>query len=266
MINPIIFSIGSFHLFWYSIFLFFAVMAVIYGFWKRAKYEGYFNDTIFDIAFVGLFGSLIGGRLVEVVIRYSYFSRELLSPILFTTYPGFSYFGLILGGFSSIYFFCKAAKIRILPVFDLIAVDLSLGLVLVFIGHFINGSFFGETTKLPWGINNFGLVDKRHPTQLIAVFGFLLLTFAMFRFAKRKHFDGFLATFWLTVTSFIFLLVDPLRADSVYLRGVSVRFVFALILLLSGGFGYYNLSKKTPLEDLRKLFVLLKNRKLHKTL
>lgn len=264
MISPVVFSIGSFSLFWYSIFLILAIVFAVYSFWKRAQEEDFEDETIFDLAFVTLAGALIGGRIIEVVIRFNYFSQEILSPLFFTTYPGFSFSGLLLGGLIALYFACKSKKVSLLTILDLVIVGLPLSQALIFVGHFLNGSFFGTKTNLFWGISVSGLIDKHHPIQLLAVFYFLILALFLTRLARRKQIQGRITSIWLIFSSLFLLLIDPLRADGVYLKGVSVRLVLALAFLLVSTLCHYLFVKKSPIDDLKAIWNLAANRNCRK--
>ena len=67
---------------------------------------------------MSLFGGLFFGRLVFVLLNFKDFGFSLLKFILINGYPGISLYGLLIGGFLSLFIFLTAKKIKAIEVFD----------------------------------------------------------------------------------------------------------------------------------------------------
>ena len=106
--------------------------------------------------------------------------------------PGMAFHGGIIGVILATYFFCKARKIKILELFDLISVGTPIGLFFGRLANFINGELWGRVTDSPLGMVFPGAGPyPRHPSQLYealleGVF-LLILQASLLILAKKKQ-------------------------------------------------------------------------------
>jgi phosphatidylglycerol:prolipoprotein diacylglycerol transferase len=155
------------------------------------------------IAYIMIFGGVLGARLSYVFIHWSDFSNNLLD--IFNPFQsgqfgiaGLNLYGGILAGMVGSIIYARYKKMSVLEVFDYFAPTIGLGIGISRIGCFFNGCCFGTPTDLPWGVvfpigsipyMTFGDLHL-HPAQLYSsLYGFALFLFLHF-LIKRRHFVG----------------------------------------------------------------------------
>lgn len=199
MVNPVVFVMGSFPIYWYSL-MYVAGFSMIAGllYWRIFKKENDFIWTdIFDFLLNSFLAVIIGGRIGYVLFyNLSYFLSNPVEIILpfnssgeFTGIYGMSYHGGVLGFIVVTYFFCKKRKINFLKLTDFILPAIPLGYFFGRIGNFLNGELYGRVTTVEWGMN-FGDGLLRHPSQIYEAFfeGIVLFTILWIvrnRFSKK---------------------------------------------------------------------------------
>ena len=146
-------------------------------------------------------GVILGGRLGYVLFYdLASFAAEP-GRILRVWEGGMSFHGGFAGVVVAGVIFCRREKIAMLPMADLMAAVVPIGLFLGRIANFINAELWGRPTALPWGVAfpgdaaqacaTFDLPCIRHPSQLyeagleglllMAVFSFLIWRRGWFR-------------------------------------------------------------------------------------
>jgi len=193
-IDPVIFSIGSFAVHWYSLAYVFGIMI---GWFYANKIIKKFDSNLTPIVlekFISwaIIGIIIGGRLGYVLLYdpVKYFSDPI--SIVKTYEGGMSFHGGLVGLAVSSYIFCRKYTINFLLLADILSTVAPIGLLLGRIANFINGELYGRVTQLPWGVI-FPNSDMqiRHPSQLYEAFFeglvlFLLLAYCTFKYKTIK--------------------------------------------------------------------------------
>ena len=252
-INPDLFSIGSFHLRYYSL-MYIVAFAVVYILVlyriKSEKYE-YTAETIQDYLVWAMIGLILGGRLGYVFFyNWSYYSHHLAEIILpfdfsqgikFVGISGMSYHGGLIGVSICSAFFCLKHKINFWQFVDLLVPAIPLGYFFGRIGNFINGELFGRITTVPWGMyfpldpaNNL-----RHASQLYeAFFEGIVLFLVLWLMRKKKVFDGFLLGLYIIgyglVRFFIEFFREPDYQLGLFLGFISMGQILCLLMMLGG--------------------------------
>src|SRR5690554_34817 len=189
-IDPVIFSIGDFHIHWYG--LFYIITFVIgYIFIKinlRSKNAVITNDQYDTVLFLTLLGVIVGGRL-GYVLFYN-LGHYLRNPIkIFAVWEGgMSFHGGAIAVLALGYLFVKKHRLRFYPLADAVVPFAALGLGLGRIGNFINGELYGRVTDVPWAMIFPGTDGKpRHPSQLYQALleGFLLFIILQILYYKK---------------------------------------------------------------------------------
>ena len=144
-------------------------------------------------------GVVIGGRLGSMLF---YNTRELITHPL-TTFQiwngGMSFHGALIGVILVTLFFCRANRINIFSMGDLMAPCVPFGLFFGRIANFINGELWGRATHVPWGMvfcNHTILRDfngtcpagyePRHPSQLYEATLEGIVLFVILRIATHR--------------------------------------------------------------------------------
>jgi len=222
-IDPIVFSIGSFSIRWYSV-MWIAGMSVIYlilylaiknnkfsifnfsakggpaSGWQFSNNFKLSNDQLQNLFFWLVAGALIGGRLGYVIFyNFSYYIHnplEVFLPIQVMSYGlqvtgifGMSYFGGLVGAIVAGYIFARRKNLSFLGLADFVILAVPAGYFFGRIGNFLNGELYGRSTGVPWGMyfSDGGNV-LRHPSQLYEAFFEGIVLFLILRVAKNKKY------------------------------------------------------------------------------
>lgn len=230
-----IFEFGPFAINSYGLMLAIAFFAAIWYVHRRSKAENLPFEQMLNVAYILIFGGVIGGRLSYVLMHLSDFVDDPLSAINPFQGDQFGISGLNLYGgvilaVLAMLVYVQLKKLPLLAVGDLFSPALGLGIGIGRIGCFLNGCCFGTPTDLPWGVTYpegsipayyFGH-QAIHPSQLYtAGYGWLLF-FALFWLLKRKKFDG-------QVMALFFMFEAVFRHLIEYVRHYETEMRFSLL-------------------------------------
>jgi phosphatidylglycerol:prolipoprotein diacylglycerol transferase len=188
--QPILLDFGLVKIHWYGFLMILGGLAALFLILRRSRFYPFTRqpdhsstrDTIWDIAFYWLVGSLVGARIYYVLYAWPYYKDNLLD-IFKIWQGGLSIFGILLGGFVAVLFYCRVKKINFWPLADLIAPGLALAQAIGRVGNYFIQEIFGRPTGLPWGIpidlinrpTGFQQFEFFHPVFLYESLGNLLL-------------------------------------------------------------------------------------------
>ena len=122
----------------------------------RGRRIGLEAETIFSLALWVFVAGMIGARAFYVIEYWSHFRRdtlgETLGAIANMTRGGLVVFGGLLGVLPVLVVFARKHRLPLLPLADLCAPSMTLGLALGRVGCFFNGCCFGDVCALPWSV------------------------------------------------------------------------------------------------------------------
>ncbi|MGB5687532.1 MAG: prolipoprotein diacylglyceryl transferase [Candidatus Electrothrix sp.] len=172
-IDPILFSLGPFHVRWYGLMYiigFLACYLLVSYQAKKFKWDRLLDhlDNL-NIAIVA--GVVLGGRLGYVLFyNLPYFLKHPLE-IFATWQGGMSFHGGALGVLIALAIYSKRHNLDAWKIVDIYTVTAPIGVGLGRLGNFINGELYGRATDLPWGlVFPYGGPFPRHPSQLYEAF------------------------------------------------------------------------------------------------
>ncbi|MFH0776235.1 MAG: prolipoprotein diacylglyceryl transferase family protein [Patescibacteria group bacterium] len=170
-----------------------------------------------DSFFILLAVSLFCARLTEVLLR----NFSLLDfPFFWGTTSGFNFFGGALGLLATLALLARKYNENFFIWLDLLMLTIAPVLFFHHIGTFFEGSEYGISTALPWGVTftNPDAVGYStlplHPTQIysaLAVLGFFLAACFIFKTTTKA---GKAGIFLLLSLSLTYFFLDFLRGDS----------------------------------------------------
>jgi phosphatidylglycerol:prolipoprotein diacylglycerol transferase len=252
-ISPVIFSIGSFQLRYYSL-MYLVAFAIVYFLTlyriKNENYE-YSAENVQDYLVWALLGVIIGGRSgYALFYNFAYYLHHPLEIILpfdfshgfrFVGISGMSYHGGLIGIVIVSILFCRKKKIKLWNFVDLLCPAIPLGYTFGRIGNFINGELYGRVTTVPWGMY-FPLDSTRslrHPSQLYeAIFEGIVLFVLLWLIRKKKMFDGFLVGICICGYGFVRFFIEFFREPDYQLGFVlsfmSMGQVLCLLMMAVG--------------------------------
>ena len=227
-INPVAFSIGSFHVYWYGIIIAAGfLLALIYASFSCKKMN--IDITrLFDVVIVGLIAGVIFARLFYVVFYPG--DKYWKNPLeIFQIHDGgLAIYGGIIGAVVFGSLMAKLRKLKVTAVLDIAALGFLIGQCVGRWGNFINQEAFGSATELPWGMhseNTAAVVDGNvHPCflyeSLLCLLGFVLLHFFTRRFRRYDGQTFLLYIVWYGACRFF---IEGLRTDSLIIPGTGLR-------------------------------------------
>ena len=195
----------------YSVF-FSITVALVLGIYlgtRAAQNEGLPVETALNMTFFGLIGVILGARLYAFFENPSFYFNHPLRLIKLWEGSLGTYGGAIGGVLGSLgYLVLKRQPLS--PNFDAYAPYAFLGIGIIRIGDLLNGTAFGKTTGLPWGVSfpkgsfaynrhlSHGWLGPDatssmpvHPTQLYSAISCFLIFFLLLALASRlKRFPG----------------------------------------------------------------------------
>lgn len=202
---------------------------------KRAERHNLSKEALNNIVFYGLFGYILGGRILYALSNLSAFAQSPLSLFslnldLFDPWAALTVavlVGFIYGSRQKLPFWSTLDALT--PFFAALAVGVSLA-------HLAAGTAFGRPTGVPWGIELWNAT--RHPTQIYELMASLLI-FSWIWFRKTDSPDGSSFLLFAALTAGARLFLEAFRGDSTLIFGglrlaqVIAWIVLAIALLAS---------------------------------
>lgn len=221
---PELFNIGPITIRSYGVMLALAFFVGVLYVRHVALRDGKPFERFLTIAYIMIFGGIIGARLSYVLFHLEEFEGNWTSS--FNPFgsdefgiAGLNVYGGVLVAIIGTFVYCRLKKISTLEVFDYFSPALGLGLGIARIGCFLNGCCFGTPTDLPWGVSfppgsipyTVYFDAPLHPSQLYtSLYGFglfLLLHFMM----KRKRFVGQLVALMFMIEAVFRFIIEYVR-------------------------------------------------------
>ena len=196
-INPVAIDIGPLAVRWYALAYIFGLL----GSWAYAyvlvRDSRLWSSTprpdpksLDDLLLYGMLGTVIGGRLGQVILYEPSFYLAHPIQILQIWNGGMAFHGGLIGVLLAIWYFAYRQQISFLTMTDICATICPIPIFLVRIANFIQQEHWGRPTSVPWAIV-FPDVDAqpRHPSQLYeAVLEGLLLLVVLGLVAQKGGF------------------------------------------------------------------------------
>jgi phosphatidylglycerol:prolipoprotein diacylglycerol transferase len=252
-ISPILFSIGSFQLRYYSL-MYLVAFAVVYVlfFYRIKRREISISTEVFqDYLVWAMIGVIAGARLgYALFYNLGYYMAHPLEIILpfdfsngfrFVGLSGMSYHGGLIGVFLMTAWFCRKHKIRLWQFGDWLCAAAPLGYMFGRIGNFLNGELWGRATTMPWGMY-FPLdatQSLRHPSQLYeALFEGLFLFIVLWSIRKHNPFEGFSVGLYIFGYGLVRFVIEFFREPDAHLGFVlgfnTMGQVLCILMMLVG--------------------------------
>ena len=253
-LNRVAFSIGRFNVYWYGVCIAFGIcLALVFAF--RHSVEFCVDaDSMVDVILIGIVLGIASARAYYVAMAP--FKYESIWEMIAIRDGGLAIYGGIIGGFLFGGLACKWRGVPVLPMFDLTAMGFLLGQCCGRWGNFFNQEAFGCNTTLPWGMYSEATRDYLmgstvtaqsgvtidpnlpvHPTFLYesiwCLVGFILL----FRYIKKRKFNGDIALRYMIWYGAGRFWIEALRTDSLMLVpsiGLRVSQLIAGIAVAAG--------------------------------
>ncbi|GHV46212.1 prolipoprotein diacylglyceryl transferase [Clostridia bacterium] len=262
--SRVAFSVGGLEVYWYGVIVTFGIiLAIIYSTYRAAQF-GNDPDRLFDVAFIGIVGALIGARLYFVI--FSEKSYTIITTFTDFRNGGLAVYGGVIGGMLSALIYCRVKKMPFFPVMDIAGIALLLGQGIGRWGNFFNQEAFGAPTagELPWGMT--GNIIAAQPEVSAAIMDsafsgggavlvhpcflyesvWCLIGFAVLHFFSKKFrsFDGEMILLYMMWYGTGRAVIEGFRTDSLYIGNFRVSQVLSAVLALAGLVGIIIMKRK----------------------
>ena len=234
--------------------LFLAFLASMYLAAWRARREKLDPEVVYDLSAWVFIGGLIGAR-VFFVIQYWGDKIKSLADVFTIWEGGIVFYGSIIGGTTAFFLYRLVRPFPLLPMLDVIAPSLALGIAIGRVGCFLNGCCYGDLcTDLPWGVAfpRFsppwleqvagGLIPREapwslpvHPTQLYSTIDGLVLLVLLSAYYPLRRRDGEVMALLMVTYPVTRFLIEYLRNDEgVFWFGLTISQNISVFLLVAG--------------------------------
>jgi len=211
------------------------------------------KDDITDLLLYLIIGTILGARIVYVLVYNLPFYLSEPGQILAVWNGGLSFHGGLIGAALAGFYFTKKKKINFYEIADITVIPLALGLALGRLGNFTNGELFGRITDVPWSFKFQDAEGFRHPSQIYASLKNLTI-FAVLWFIKDKKLPkGFMFWSFVIMYSFLRFTVEFFRQPDPQL-GFIIGFlttgqILSIIMFVVGIGFMYKINKKTEISE-----------------
>lgn len=215
--HPILFKIGPITIYTYGFLMAVAIILAILLTAYRAEKKGYDKNIIYDLAFYGVIGGILGAKLLYMIAEAPTVFKNPKSIIYMLT-SGFVVYGGLIGGVLAGYIYCKKRGLNFLKMFDLAAPSMALAQSIGRQGCHFAGCCYGRPTDSPFGVifkespfapNGVKLI----PTQEISSLGNLIIFLILLNYSKKERSDGKVAGLYILLYSVGRFIIEFFRGD-----------------------------------------------------
>lgn len=227
--HKVLFTLFGLPIYAYGAALALAFLVAILLAGREAKAKGYNPEIIVDIALALCLGGLLGARLLFVLLDLPYYWRHPWE-ILNVRAGGLSFYGGALAGFAAAWWYGRRKKLPNWHLADLCVPYAALGYAIVRIGCFLNGCCYGTPSGVPWALacREGDPSTLRHPTQLYASAGSLIIFFVLRRLKNHRRFPGFLLFLYMGLYGIMRAVVEAFRESQILFAGIRTSQVASL--------------------------------------
>ncbi|MFP4514916.1 MAG: prolipoprotein diacylglyceryl transferase [Parcubacteria group bacterium] len=232
--EAILATIGPVTIYWYGFFMMSAILAGLLFIIYLAKKYKIESNIIIDLAFWLILFGIIGARLYELIIDFTYYQNNPLA-IFKLWQGGLAIHGAIIAGLITLYLFTKkTAKIlnekhnqTFWKLTAIITPGLALGQFIGRWGNYFNQELFGLPSSAPWAIP-INIINRPiayisdqyfHPTFLYESIGNLFIFIILFSIhlyvINKKRFS---TAIFIKITALYLFLYSILRFSLEFLR------------------------------------------------
>ncbi|MCL5123910.1 MAG: prolipoprotein diacylglyceryl transferase [Deltaproteobacteria bacterium] len=240
-IDPILFSIGHFHLRWYSLIV---GTAIFVGFWlaiREAKRKGYNTDDFANSILWIVFAGLIGARLFHVIDHWSdVFAANPISS-LYIWEGGLAIWGGVIGGLVAAGILARVKHWKLPHVLDVLVPGVVLAQAIGRFACIITGDAVGKPTSGPFGfaytspnamVPQLGVYYT--PTPVYEILMNLSIFALLWSLRKKNLPDGVLSLLYLSLYSFMRFFITFTSSYKIIALGLNqAQIVSVLVFAVS---------------------------------
>jgi phosphatidylglycerol---prolipoprotein diacylglyceryl transferase len=258
--HPILCDIFGLKLYSYGFFMAVGVFAAVAVALYLARTSDVKTDTIYDLSFVIVIFSIIGARILYVLINLSYYLSHPFEIILLNR-GGLVFYGGLFGGFIAALIYMKKNALPAWKLGDILCVVVPLGQAFGRIGCFMNSCCFGKACTASWSvtfpINSLPFEHYQdfvpvHPVQLYESGAVFLVFVMLYVLYEDKKFDGQIVSLYGAFYSLARFSTEFFRGDvPVYFSLTLAQWISAGVFVFSV-FLYRKLSRRGIIPSLQE--------------
>ncbi len=240
-IDPILLSIGHFHLRWYSLI----VMSAIYvGVWlavREAGRKGFNQDALYNNVLWIVIAGLIGARLFHVIDHWPDEFASNPIRILYFWEGGLAIWGGIIGGLAAVVVLARLKSWRLPRLLDAFVPGVVLAQALGRLACIITGDAIGKPTAGPFGfaysspnamVPQLGVYYTPTPVYEIIMNLSIFALLWTLRLRKKNLPDGLLTLIYLALYSLLRFFIDFTSAYQIIALGLNQAQLISIVVLL----------------------------------
>ncbi|MDD3088378.1 MAG: prolipoprotein diacylglyceryl transferase [Candidatus Omnitrophica bacterium] len=231
--HPILFKIGPVTIYSYG---FVVASAFLLGSWlilREARREGLNVETVLDVLVAILFGGLIGGRLLYVIINYGVYLEHPLR-VFMVSEGGMAFHGGLAGGIAGAVIASKIRKQSLPVILDLMSPYVALGHAIGRVGCLLNGCCYGKEVS-GLGLVFPGETVMRSPVQLYESLTLLALFLVLKTVLEHRKFHGQVFAIYLMLYAVLRFLTESFRGDvPEFLPGLTLARIISIGIFFCG--------------------------------
>jgi phosphatidylglycerol---prolipoprotein diacylglyceryl transferase len=248
---PVLFTIGKQSISSFGLFLLLAFIAGAFVIWRLIKIYELDEEKTIDLIILTSVGGLIFARVYFILFHLTDFNTWD-KILLINKYPGLSFWGAIIGSILTLKLFSHKMKINFYQAADIGIIGVFTGLILSSIGCLLGSCEYGQISNLPVAVNQIGLIGQRFPLQIISAVLCLIFAIYLWRQSLRFHFNGQILAKGLILLGLMKFSLEFYRGDrQIIWNGLSLGFLWSLLLVVLGIKIYYHQSRKSFVADLK---------------
>lgn len=197
---------------------------------------------IFYFFLIGYFAEYFGGWVVPLFYRMVLLGQKEWI-YAWDKAPGRYFHSVVFFYLLYVVVFCKLWRWPLWKVLDRWIITISMASAMNRVGCLLQGCCPGKPTDLPWAIHLpvYQPEIARHPTQIYMIILETALTFFLWRFSKKKKYDGHV--FWVGILAYSVYryLIEYFRVNPVAYFGLTHAQLFSILCVeLALGVLIYN--------------------------
>lgn len=261
---PVLLNIGNFQISSFGFFLTIGMILGSFAVWRIARGYELDSEKTLDFIFLTIGAGVIASRLFYVLTNLSIFDTP--SKVIFLNrYPGLSFWGGLAGALLVLIWLTKKNKISLLQAGDFALVGFMLAAFFAHIGCLLGGCGLGIESGLFFAVPQVGVIGNRIPVQFFEALIFLMGFLVFWKSALKFHVQGSIFAKGLILIGIIKFIALNIKAQPQMLKvsdfNLNLDLVGSVVVAAVGMKLYYQIYKKTPLNDLNKLWRFLTDRK-----
>ena len=230
---PVLFRISDFEITSFGVLV--AVGALVgIAIFRRELKRSHLPANGIDAAFAGVFGGLLGAKLVWTVE----FSGDAPIAELFFSRGGLSWFGGLIGGVGTGLWMLRRRRVPLLRGLAAATPALAIGHAIGRVGCFLVGDDYGRPSNLPWAVAfPEGLPPtsvRVHPTQLYEAVALAVIAWLLIRWRRDRVSDPVVLGRYLVLAGSVRFAVEFLRVNLRVMGPLTLAQLIALCLVLAG--------------------------------